>query len=121
MQLENAQAQTETARAPAATDGASGALAIPDDALIIVPVRNMVLFPGMILPITVGRDSSIAGAQQAVKAERPIGIVLQRDPEVDRPGLEDVFIASRPSPSLSAVASGSPSTRCCCAPLAKSI
>ena len=82
----------ETAAATAAIDSARGALAIPDDAMIIVPVRNMVLFPGMILPITIGRESSIAGAQQAVKAERPIGIVLQRDPEIDRPGLEDLCL-----------------------------
>ncbi|HEY5292404.1 MAG TPA: endopeptidase La [Burkholderiales bacterium] len=94
MQLEKAhpQAQGETAAATAAIDSASGALAIPDDALIIVPVRNMVLFPGMILPITIGRDSSIAGAQQAVKTERPIGIVLQRNPEIERPGLEDLCL-----------------------------
>ena len=94
MQLEKAHPQTEgeTAAATAAIDGASGALAIPDDALIIVPVRNMVLFPGMILPITIGRDHSIAGAQQAIKTERPIGIVLQRDPEIDRPGLEDLCL-----------------------------
>ena len=82
----------ETAAATAAIDSARGALAIPDDAMIIVPVRNMVLFPGMILPITIGRESSIAGAQQAVKTERPIGIVLQRDPEIDRPGLEDLCL-----------------------------
>ena len=94
MQLEKAhpQAESETAAATAAIDSASGALAIPDDALIIVPVRNMVLFPGMILPITIGRESSIAGAQQAVKTERPIGIILQRNPEIDRPGLEDLSV-----------------------------
>ena len=51
----------------------------------------MVLFPGMILPITIGRDNSIAGAQQAVKSERPIGIVLQRNPEIERPGMDDLF------------------------------
>jgi ATP-dependent Lon protease len=94
MQLEKThpQAQAETAAAAAAIDGASGALDLPDDALIIVPVRNMVLFPGMILPIAIGRDSSIAGAQQAVKTERPIGILLQRNPEIDRPGLEDLCV-----------------------------
>ena len=94
MQLEKAhpQADSETAAATAAIDSASGALAIPDDALIIVPVRNMVLFPGMILPITIGRSISIAGAQQAVKTERPIGIVLQRNPEMDHPGLEDLCL-----------------------------
>src|ERR1035437_4628518 len=94
MQLEKAhpQADSETAAATAAIDSAGSALAIPDDALIIVPVRNMVLFPGMILPITIGRESSIAGAQQAVKTERPIGIILQRNPEIDRPGLEDLSV-----------------------------
>jgi ATP-dependent Lon protease len=91
MQLEKAQAQDEPAAASAAVEGASGTLALPDDALIIVPVRNMVLFPGMILPITIGRDNSIAGAQQAVKTERPIGIVLQRNPEIERPGKDDLF------------------------------
>ncbi|MFH1044145.1 MAG: endopeptidase La [Pseudomonadota bacterium] len=92
MQLEKThpQAQGETAAATAAIDGASAALALPDDALIILPVRNLVLFPGMILPITIGRDNSIAGAQQAVKTECPIGVLLQRNPEIDRPGLEDL-------------------------------
>jgi len=83
-------AQGETAVATAAIEGANGVPGLPEDALIIVPVRNMVLFPGMILPITIGRDSSIAGAQQAVKTERPIGILLQRNPDTDRPGLEDL-------------------------------
>ena len=36
---------------------------IPGDALIIVPVRNMVLFPGVVVPITIGRPKSIAAAQ----------------------------------------------------------
>ena len=92
MQLEKShpKPQGETAAASAVIDSAGSALAIPEDALIIVPVRNMVLFPGMILPIGVGRAGSIAGAQQAVKSERPIGIVLQRNPEVDNPGLDDL-------------------------------
>jgi len=94
MQLEKPlpQAESETPAAPAALDAAGGALALPDDALIIVPVRNMVLFPGMILPITIGRESSIAGAQQAVKSERPIGVILQRNPEIERPGLDDLCL-----------------------------
>jgi len=94
MQLEKTHplAESETAAAAEALDSAGSALALPDDALIIVPVRNMVLFPGMILPITIGRESSIAGAQQAVKTERPIGIVLQRNPEIDRPALKDLCL-----------------------------
>jgi ATP-dependent Lon protease len=64
--------------------------ALPEDALIIVPVRNMVLFPGMIVPVAIGRESSIAAAQYAVKAERPLGVLLQSHPEVDAPGPDDL-------------------------------
>src|SRR5512140_1274875 len=93
MQLEKTPVQVPgEPAAAAALDGARGAYTLPEDALIIVPVRNMVLFPGMILPITIGRESSIAGAQQAVKAERPIGIILQRNPDIDQPGLEDLSL-----------------------------
>ena len=63
---------------------------LPEDALVIIPVRNMVLFPGMIVPIAVGRESSIAAAQYAIKTERPIGILLQSNLEVDAPGPEDL-------------------------------
>lgn len=63
---------------------------LPDDALIIVPVRNMVLFPGMIVPIAIGRESSIAAAQYAIKAERPVGILMQRNPDVEAPGPDDL-------------------------------
>src|SRR5262252_4597651 len=64
---------------------------IPDDALIVVPVRNLVLFPGMILPVTVGRDNSIAASQQAIKSARPIGLLLQRQPDVDAPRPNDLY------------------------------
>jgi ATP-dependent Lon protease len=61
---------------------------IPQDALIILPVRNMVLFPGTIAPIGIGRRKSIAAAQQAAREERQIGIFLQRNPEEEEPGLD---------------------------------
>ncbi len=64
--------------------------ALPDDALILVPVRNLVLFPTVILPIAVGRERSVAAAQEAVRSERPVGIVLQRNAAVDAPGPDDV-------------------------------
>ncbi|WP_375305023.1 endopeptidase La [Bradyrhizobium sp. A11] len=64
---------------------------IPDDALIIIPVREMVLFPGAIAPITIGRAKSIAAAQQALREQRPVGIVLQRSPETDAPGPDDLY------------------------------
>src|SRR5579871_5485677 len=58
---------------------------LPNDALIIVPVRNTVLFPGMVFPIAVGRPKSVAAAQQAVREQRQIGIVMQRNAEVADP------------------------------------
>jgi len=63
---------------------------IPDDALIIIPVRNMVLFPGVIAPITIARSKSIAAAQQALREQRPVGILLQRNPDVDDPSPDDL-------------------------------
>jgi ATP-dependent Lon protease len=79
------------APAPATTRGAGQALDIPDDALIVVPVRNVVLFPGMVLPVTIGRELSVAAAQAAVKADKPIGLLLQKDPKVDQPAPGDLY------------------------------
>jgi ATP-dependent Lon protease len=70
----------------------SGVFVIPDDAMIIVPMRNVVLFPGMILPLTIGREQSILAAQQAVKTERPVGILLQRDAEIEVPTPDDLCL-----------------------------
>src|SRR5690349_18905459 len=53
--------------------------ALPPDALIIVPVRNFVLFPGMVMPITIGRPKSTAAAQQAMREQRQIGVLTQRE------------------------------------------
>ncbi|MEJ2377960.1 MAG: LON peptidase substrate-binding domain-containing protein, partial [Pseudolabrys sp.] len=53
--------------------------------MIIVPVRNFVLFPGMVMPVTIGRPKSIAAAQQAVREQRQVGILKQRDPETADP------------------------------------
>ncbi len=64
---------------------------IPDDALIIIPVREMVLFPGAIAPIAIARPKSVAAAQQALREQRPIGILMQRSPETDEPGPDDVY------------------------------
>lgn len=64
---------------------------LPDDAIVIVPVRNMVMFPGMIVPISIGRESSINAAQYAVKAECPVGILTQRNPEADAPTPDDLY------------------------------
>jgi ATP-dependent Lon protease len=62
----------------------------PADAFIVVPMRNMVLFPEIVAPITIGRPASIAAAQQAVREQRQIVLVLQRDPEVSEPKAGDL-------------------------------
>jgi len=59
--------------------------AIPPDALIIVPVRSMVLFPGTGLPITISRPRSVAAAQQAVRDQKQVGILMQREADVADP------------------------------------
>jgi ATP-dependent Lon protease len=62
----------------------------PADSLIILPVRQVVLFPGMVMPLAIGRPQSIAAAQEAVRSERPLGIVLQTDPALDDPQPEQL-------------------------------
>jgi ATP-dependent Lon protease len=64
---------------------------LPPDGVILLPVRNTVLFPGIIIPISIGRPKSVAAVQQAVREERPIGIVMQRDAEVVDPDLRDLY------------------------------
>ncbi|MGE0007449.1 MAG: endopeptidase La [Parvibaculaceae bacterium] len=63
---------------------------LPPDVLVILPVRQMVLFPGTVLPLAIGRPQSIAAAQEAVRSERPVGILLQTDPAVQDPAPEQL-------------------------------
>jgi ATP-dependent Lon protease len=58
---------------------------LPQDALIILPVRNFVLFPRTVFPITVGRPQSVTAAQEAVRSQRQIGIIMQRDAQAADP------------------------------------
>jgi ATP-dependent Lon protease len=74
----------------AAREGA-GVRELPRDALILLPVRNLVLFPGAVVPIGIGRQRSVAGAQEAIRSERQIGVILQRSAEADNPAAEDLF------------------------------
>jgi ATP-dependent Lon protease len=64
--------------------------ALPEDAFIILPVRQTVLFPGLMLPLAIGRPASIAAAQEAVRTERPLGVLLQTDPAVEDPSPEQL-------------------------------
>src|SRR3979409_2418026 len=60
------------------------------DSMIILPVRQAVLFPGMVLPLAIGRPSSIAAAQEAVRSERMLGILLQTDSAAEDPSPEQL-------------------------------
>src|SRR5437660_4680436 len=78
----------EAAAAPPAVTGAASpetGPAIPEDALILISTRNLVLFPGTVLPITLGRQRSIAAAQTAIRLNRPVGLVLQREAATEDP------------------------------------
>jgi ATP-dependent Lon protease len=84
-------AEIELQAKEAPKEGPAGALPpLPADALIIVPVRSTVLFPGLVLPITLGRPKSVAAAQQAVRDQRQVGILMQRDAEVADPSAIDM-------------------------------
>ncbi|RLD31856.1 MAG: endopeptidase La, partial [Bacteroidetes bacterium] len=63
---------------------------IPDE-LPILPLRNNVLFPGVVIPITVGRDKSIKLIKDTYAGDKTIGVLSQRDIEVEDPGAEDLF------------------------------
>jgi ATP-dependent Lon protease len=63
---------------------------LPQDSLIILPVRQAVLFPGMMLPLTINRPSSVEAAQEAVRTEKPVGVLLQTDPAIEDPTSEQL-------------------------------
>jgi ATP-dependent Lon protease len=56
-----------------------------NEPLILIPMRDIVLFPGMAIPITIGREQSLAAAQEAVKNGSKIGLVLQKQPDINEP------------------------------------
>jgi ATP-dependent Lon protease len=85
VQTEPAQAQPIQAQAPKIEARAGGA---PTDALIVVPVRQMVLFPEIVFPITINRAMSVQAAQAAIREQRQVLVLLQKDPSVDEPGPE---------------------------------
>ena len=63
---------------------------LPEDAIAIVPVRNVVLFPGTVIPLIVGRERSRAAAQEATRQQRPLGVLLQTKPQAEDPGPDDL-------------------------------
>lgn len=62
---------------------------IPDE-IALLPLRNTVLFPGVVLPITVGRDKSIKAVNDAYKSGKLIGVVAQKDSSIEEPAANDL-------------------------------
>jgi ATP-dependent Lon protease len=84
MSLEH-EAPQQAAAASGEASSTQSSLALPPDALIVVPVRNVVLFPGTVFPVAIGRERSILAAQQALREERQVGLLMQREAEADEP------------------------------------
>lgn len=62
---------------------------VPEE-LAILPLRNTVLFPGVVIPITAGRDKSIQLIKDANEGSKVVGVVAQKNPEVEDPSIEDI-------------------------------
>ena len=79
----------DEAKEPQAVEARSPKL--PEDVLLIVPVRNLVMFPGAVTQVALGRDISMTAVQEAVQHGHKLGIILQRDPSVDEPTPDDLY------------------------------
>ena len=69
--------------------GNSDDLVIPAE-LPLLPLRNTVLFPGVVIPITVGRDKSIKAIAESYKTDKLVGVLAQKDSNVEDPGVDDL-------------------------------
>ncbi len=56
----------------------------------ILPLRNTILFPGVVIPITVGRERSVSAVKKAYEEDKYIGVLTQKQPEVEVPNMEDL-------------------------------
>ena len=75
--------------APDEDDGKSGE-PLPDQ-IPILPIRNTVLFPGVVIPITVGRQKSIRLVKSTYRGDRIIGVIAQRNNKHEEPGFDDLY------------------------------
>jgi ATP-dependent Lon protease len=66
-------------------------LVVPAGALVILPLRNTVLFPGTAMPLTIGRPAPLQAIEEAVRNQFPVGFVTQKDAKVESPGPADLY------------------------------
>src|SRR2546427_12948985 len=81
-------------RPPTATTirtGNNGQRVSIPNVLPILPIRNIVVFPGTVMPLNVGRPKSKALLDEVMPAEKLIGVVTQRNPDVEDPKMEDLY------------------------------
>ncbi len=71
-------------------DEKSGSASLPDQ-LPILPIRNTVLYPGVVIPITVGRQKSIRLVKSSYRGDRIIGVVAQKSNKKEEPKFEDIY------------------------------
>ncbi len=57
----------------------------------VLPLRDVVVFPGMVVPLFVGREKSVRALETAMRSNLPIILVAQKNPETDHPGVDDVY------------------------------
>jgi len=78
---------------PLNENGTEGADDTPIPAeLPLLPLRNTVLFPGVVIPITVGRDKSIKAIAESYKTDKLVGVLSQKDSNVEDPGISDLVL-----------------------------
>lgn len=63
---------------------------LPEE-LSILPIKNTVLFPGVVIPITVGRQKSIKLVKKAYQGNRIIGVIAQKNPQAEEPTIDDLY------------------------------
>jgi ATP-dependent Lon protease len=66
-------------------------LVVPPGALVILPLRNTLLFPSTVMPLVVGRPASLQIMEEAVRQQLPIGFIAQRDAQTESPEPKDLF------------------------------
>src|SRR5213082_1548315 len=71
--------------------GANGQRVTIPHTLPVLPIRNIVVFPGTVMPLNVGRPKSKALLDEVMPAEKLIGVITQRNPEMEDPRQEDLY------------------------------
>src|SRR3569832_61618 len=63
----------------------------PGDVIPVIAMRNVALLPGIVVPITLGREESLNAAQEAVRSGKKIGLLLQHDAAIEKPTSHDLY------------------------------